>query len=158
MNAGTLNRNGVRTRHPVDFYPERCAYGAGSVSFTAGFDTFVLLTNDDPLGRFLRLYSVLTINDGIFQQLSVRVFQGVQGTLAMAGQPLVTSMASMPGSIYTGTTLTEFGTPYGSGAIGFSSQVSHDFPLLVLAPNWSLVCFGGAVGNSVAASFIWMVD
>lgn len=158
MNAGFLARRGVITRHPVDFFPERCAWGSGTELFQAGVESFVLLYNDDALGRFLRVYFVWSLSQGVFTQPSIRVYNGVQGTFAMQGQPLVTNMGVMSGSIYTGTSATEFGTEYGFGAVQFVTELASPFPIIVLAPGWSLVNFGGAAANSVAGSFIWMVD
>jgi hypothetical protein len=158
MNAGFLRRRGVITRHPVDFYAERCAYGFAGLDGTATTDQFVALYNDDPLGRYLRVFSLAGFNGSNANQNTVRVYNGQLGTLVMHGRPLVTNLAQPPGSIYAGAATSEVGDAWGSGGLLPLAAGITPAPLVVLAQGFSFILYAGGAFSPVGATFIWMVD
>lgn len=158
MDAGFLARKGVLTRHPVDFFPERCALGGDTLPFLANNYGFAMLYNNDPLGRRLRVYGFSSSGGNPQAQPGITLLDGTQGSFKMNGQPLVTDMAQMPGQIWSGYTLTRFGTPFFSAQFGLEDNGVGWAPLLILAPKMSLVCFSDDVNTTVWIEFLWMVD
>ncbi len=158
MNAGFLARRGVIIRHPVDFWPERCALGGATLPFVANNYGFAMLYNNDPLGRRLRIYGFSSSGGNPQAQPGIALLQGTQGTLAMNGQSMVTDIGQLAGQIFSGYTVTRFGTPFFSAQFGLEDNGVGFAPLLVLAAKTSLVCFSDDVNTTVWIEFLWMVD
>lgn len=158
MDAGFLARKGVLTRHPVDFFPERCARGTGVVPFDNVHFGFVALFNDDPLGRMIRVYGLNSEGAFNLDQDTIYVFQGKVGSFAMQGFPLVANQGSMPGSIYTGYATTKVGQPIGVASFELEQHGASSAPLIILPTHFSLIMYSLDSSSTVAADFLWMID
>lgn len=172
MDLGFLRRTGTRTRHPVDFYPERCAWCYGlyaGPSLTA--NGFVELFNNDPLGRMLRIYFFNTggvANSGSY----LCVVKGPVGsnppaevgsTLVGGISPLVPGFGGLPGQLLGGN------QPAGSSAVqpafpllvfaGFSLATAiSPAPLAIVPAGYSALAFEWQGQDFAEASMLYMLD
>ena len=158
MNAGFLAHRGVIVRHPCDFWPEKCATAVGAVAAVPGQFPFVMLNNNDALGRMLRVYSFDLLPQNYITLGNVTIQDGHTGTAFGSPNPLVSGLGQPPGQVYVGTSATQFGTPYYGNFSSPSTIGAVGAPFIVLSRGWSLILWVTFTQADENASFLYMID
>lgn len=136
--------------------PSRCAYAYAETQGDGVGFAFLSLFNDS------NQYHLAVFGTGedfaSATNFTTAVVSNAQvGTLIVRGQPVVTNRQPMAG-IITGGIAGSLPTPNFPVTRGspFTSW-PHDFPLLVLAPGWSLTGYTSAADSLFALDFWWEV-
>lgn len=136
--------------------PLDCAYALGAITPTAGQFPFVALYNNDNLGKYIAVHDVAIRGGGLAGLVAGGVIRSSSvGANDVTPSPVVTNAATPQGVLRTGSiaALPAFNIENGFG--GSAPSWPHEYPLLVLAPGWSLAIYAAAVSNLFTLSFWW---
>jgi len=133
----------------------RCAYQSNVAPAVAAQNSFVSLYNDSSAAQVIAMrdYAVNpTVGAGIEGFL---VSQAKLGATPLQGISVYTPGGAMPGQLLIGSvaalpTFNLFPTG-GTTAPGWL----HDFPMVVLAPGWSLTAYGNTLNLVLSVYFWW---
>jgi hypothetical protein len=137
--------------------PSRCAYGFGISAGVALRYSFAALFNDSPAPYVLAVHDISAAGALSTAVTPFVVAQGAPGSLSVKGQPGVSNRQSMAGAIYTGTAAAVPTASFYLQDSGARVAWYHEFPIIVLAPGWSLARYCATVNALSGASFWWQV-
>jgi hypothetical protein len=163
------SRDGTLIRHPVDFYPERCAWGYGSTPAGGAQDSaFVELWNNSNPPVHFKVYQVTT--GAIQNQYSYLIpSPNPVGSPNLLNAnhfitPLIVNGPTPPGLILNGT-ITQGISP--APAIEpilttlnwFGGVFPANHPIAIIPPGYSLISYGfQSLGGEGEAAFLYMWD
>jgi len=113
------------------------------------------LYNNSKTAQMLALLAVY-IDGSISSQYQFASTRGAVGTVAQAGFPTITGDPNPPGVIYTGSSAAAgTGAEFYFGATPASSPIVTAWPIAVLQPNTSFVCYAQGNGSDVTIGWMW---
>jgi hypothetical protein len=133
----------------------RCAYAAAASAAVAANNSFISFFNDSSAAQVLALRDF-----GLDVQLSASIEGFVIarqkiGANPVQGSSVYTSQGSMPGQLLTGSVAANPAFSLFASGNTFSPGWPHEFPIVVLAPGWSITAYATTQNAALILSFWW---